>query len=143
MDILGIFGFVGTILTLADFGVRTGHHVEKIKLEFRQQESEYDVIRYIMQEAVNTVVSDGAPTIAIQASMLLCAKLDAELECEFQRVERILIKRGRRRPLELVRIFSRRNERRFAYEAFRDAVLLLRDLSYRCIFASASLSQTL
>lgn len=143
MDILGIFGFVGTILTEANFSIRTGHHVEKIKLEFRQQQSEYDVIRYIMQEAVNTVVSDGAPTKAIQASIFLCAKLDAELEREFQRVDRLFIKRGRRHPVEIVRVFSRRNDRRFAYEAFRDAVLLLRDLSYRCIFTSASLLQPL
>jgi hypothetical protein len=131
MDPIGVLGFVGTIMTLIDFAVRSTHHVEKVKLEFAQQTSEYDVIRLVLQEAVNAAVSDGSPTQAIQAAMLLCAKLDKDLECEFQRVVILLQKRDRKRALRLVRVFSRRNDRRFAYEAFRDSVLLLRDLSYR------------
>lgn len=80
MNPLAILGFVGTILTLADFVARTYHHVEKIKLDSRQQRSEYDVIRLILQDAVNTVVSNGSPTPAIQASMLHCAEMDQQLE---------------------------------------------------------------
>jgi predicted subunit of tRNA(5-methylaminomethyl-2-thiouridylate) methyltransferase len=106
MDILGILGFVGTVVTGMDFAIRTKYHIEKIKLEFRQQQSEYDVIRLIMQEAVNTVVSDGSPTQAIQASMLLCAGLDQELEREFQQVELLLDKRDSKRVRHLLRVFS-------------------------------------
>jgi predicted subunit of tRNA(5-methylaminomethyl-2-thiouridylate) methyltransferase len=131
MDPLGALGFAGTLLTLIDFTLRFSHHLEKVKLELEQQQSEYDVIRLVLQEAVNAVVSDGSPTQAIQSAMLLCAKLDKDLEREFQRVLFLLEKHDHKRMLRLVRVFSRRNDRRFAYEAFRDSVLLLRDLSYR------------
>jgi hypothetical protein len=131
MDAISALGFVGPIMTLIDFAIRSTHHLEKVKLEFEQQTSEYDVIRLVLQEAVNAAVSDGSPTQAIQAAMLLCARLDRELEREFERVVFLLQKRDRKRVLRLARVFSRRNERRFAYEAFRDSVLLLRDLSYR------------
>jgi hypothetical protein len=129
-EVLGVLGFVGTVVSLVDFTIRTGYHAQITQLEFKHQQSEYDVIRLTLQEAVRTVVSDGAPTEAVQALMLLCAKLDEQLWVEFNRVERNL-ERKRRRAFGLMQVLVRKEERRIAYEAFRDAALLLRDMSHR------------
>lgn len=132
MDAFGVIGFVGTIVGLVEISVRTRHILDKTRSELQRQESEYDVIRLILLEAVQVVSSHGEPTDAIDATMHICAESAQNLQLEFDRMHSALnLNRRSKRIWKLVVASARRNERRYHFEAFRDAVLLLRDLSYR------------
>ncbi|KAF2470011.1 uncharacterized protein BDR25DRAFT_36005 [Lindgomyces ingoldianus] len=132
LGVLSIIGFIGTVAGFAELGFRGNHVAKKMREQLMRQQSEADVIRLVLQEAIRGSSLYGAPTDAMDRTMLLCAKLSKRLDSELQHVEGCLDQRGWRRLRGLGKAMTRTNERRYAYEAFRDAVLLLRELGDSC-----------
>lgn len=132
MDPFSLFGFVGSVVTLADLTVRAGHVANKTRIELNRQWSEYDVIQLILKEAEQTASQQGRLTAAVDASLSLCTEHAKLVEKEFLLVEAALRKsKKKKKMIALIRSYARRTERRFAFESFRDTVLLLRDLVNR------------
>lgn len=131
MDPISLVGFVGSVLTLVDLVVRAGHVANKTRIELNRQWSEYDVIQLILKEAAQTASQQGRLTAAIDASICLCTEHAKLVEKEFLFVEAAFRKSKTKKMIALLRSYARRTDRRFAFEAFRDTVLLLRDLVNR------------
>lgn len=105
------------------------HHT---RIELDRQWSEYDVLRLILREAEQMASQHGRLTDAIDTSIVLCAKYAKVVRDQFDLVEVAMAEtRMKKKWIAMFRCYWRREERRFALLAFRDTVLLLRDLVNR------------
>lgn len=109
--------------------------MERSRRELQRQLEEYDVLRLILMDSGRTILAHGRPSKSAQAAMLTCTKRLREVEDSLGSPRRLDEKaksaKSSRQALFLLLLKSSADSdlRKQAFISFRDAVLLLRDMS--------------
>lgn len=116
---------VNTTASLAAIGKSFAHTLP----EFERQIAEIDVLLLILEETTKTFVDYGTLPRSVEAATRRCEACYDELKTL---IERHWVKDGKNAALRIkrrLRLVHTEDARRAAYHAFRDSVLLLRDLA--------------
>ncbi|EEU34214.1 uncharacterized protein NECHADRAFT_85465 [Fusarium vanettenii 77-13-4] len=138
MDPFSALSIVGTttgLVTLCFQLLNIGVAVERSRRELQRQLEEYDVLRLILTDSGRTILAHGQPPESAQAAMLTCAKRLREVDDSLGSLRRLDEKAKSGKPsrralfMLLVKSSAESDLRQQAFTSFRDAVLLLRDMS--------------
>ncbi|KAF1812831.1 hypothetical protein P152DRAFT_327482 [Eremomyces bilateralis CBS 781.70] len=130
MSGIEVFALVGSSIALLDQFIRAGRNARKGIAELDRQVSEYEVILRVAEEAFHGVSKYEKVPKSMQGAMLLCAQRHEEFYDLISRDQKAYrVKHPEIRRFRMAAVSMRRTKRRMAFEAFRDSVLLLRDLS--------------
>ncbi|KAF2685244.1 hypothetical protein K458DRAFT_365545, partial [Lentithecium fluviatile CBS 122367] len=122
---------VNTTASLAAIGKSFAHTIP----EFERQIAEIDVLLLILEETTKTFVEYGTLPRSVEAATLRCEACYVELK---ELIERhwVTDRKGTTAKIKKrIRLVYTEDVRRAAYHAFRDSVLLLRDLASEYVMA--------
>jgi hypothetical protein len=126
MSLVFVFAtLVNTTASLAALSKSFAHTIP----EFERQIAEIDVLLLILEETTKTFVDYGTLPRSVEAATRRCEACYDELRGFIEREWGKAGKNGISKMRRMLRLVYTEDVRRAAYHAFRDSVLLLRDLA--------------
>jgi hypothetical protein len=147
MDPLSITASLVSLVSLGGTIITFQRHAEKCYREMQRQLEEYDVLCLILRESGRQIREHGRPSETVEALMLTCAQRHSDFDRSMISLRRAIEPRRsfkiistaddssshQRRPRYslLLRAMLDQRKREMAFQGFRDAVLMLRDMGNR------------
>ena len=132
MDVLALVALVGTIVSSTASLAQSGRSFYHVIPELERQIAEVDVLLLVLEDTTKTFIEHGSLPKPVIAATERCSSSYAELMLLLNRLvqrEKEGKSNGRWRVKRQWKAIATEQERRAAYHAFRDSVLLLRDLA--------------